>query len=324
MTAPLDAALPSDQLFSPLNAPRAAPVSPGVQPGVTNAIVLAQYVVVFGASGGVFVYSGTPALGNPPVYWFGNVTADPYGNSLDQGIWAGQNGNIQVGIQANAGHAQIFFVPAGGTYAADASAGMVQSGGQAILEIAGAQTAAVPAANSDRVLLELWDHGAGTTASLIAFYFDSAGVAQKLFAGNYQGMDLPIVSECLAIRPGTGTGPSNAAQSEIWNTITMDSGWSTIAGYDSPRYRLLPDGLGTNGSIQLSGSAQFTGTIGNPQSLNSNNPLPSAYRPSNNHYYRSGDSHRMGAQLDNSGVIDGYPVSGGFNQIALDGVVSLQ
>lgn len=324
MTVPIDPALPSDKLLAPLNAPRAGAVAVGIQPGSTGPI-LAQYVVVFGTSGGVFIYVGTPGLGNPPFYWVGNVTQDPYGNPLRQGIWAGQPGSIQVGIQAAGGNADIFFVPAGGAYAADASAGMVQSGGQAILELFGAQTAAVPAANSDRVALLLWDHGAGATASLEGFYFDTSGTSHKLFAGNYQGFDLPVCSEVLATVPGTGTGPSNPAVSESWHLITLDTGWTTLANHDAPAYRLLPDGLGANGSIQFTGTAQWTGgAFGNPQALNSSNPLGAGYQPAQFHYWRSGDSHRTGAEYQNNGIIMCYPVTGGTNQVSLDGVVSLR
>lgn len=46
--------------------------------------VIANTVVVSGADGGIFIYSGTPALGNPPVAWGVPVgtTTDPYGNTL--------------------------------------------------------------------------------------------------------------------------------------------------------------------------------------------------------------------------------------------------
>ena len=195
--------LPSDKLIPPLNAPRAGTVSPGVQPGTTGPI-LAQYVVVFGNSGGVFVYAGLPSLGNPPVYWFGNVTADPYGNPLDQGIWAGQPGNIQVGIQANGANANIFFVPAGGSYNEDASIGMFQQPGQAILRIVGAQTTANPDPDSDQTVLLLWDHGGGSSAALQGSYVDANGVLRDFFNGRSNGFQLPAVAEFNAVERSHG------------------------------------------------------------------------------------------------------------------------
>lgn len=322
-TPPPSAGLPSDKLIPPLNAPRAGAVTVGIQPG-SQGPILAQYVVVFGTSGGVFIYAGSPALGNPPVYWMGNVVADPYGNPLDQGIWAGQPGSNQVGIQSSAGLARIYFVPTG-NYQADASVGMVQTGGQAILEIFGAQTTANPAANSDRVGLFLYDHGVGGSAALQMGYYDTTNGFHEVFVGNYQGLNIPLLYEALAIDPTTGTSPSNVAVSEGYHPINLDPGWSITPTHDQPAYRLLPDGHGGNANIQFTGSANFSGTPGVPQALNANNPISiPAYIPGNNHYWRSGDSHRMGAEYTPGGVINCYPVTGGANTVALDGIVSLR
>lgn len=80
-------AVAGDGLVRPLNAPPSRGLVPGVQPGVSSAIVIANYVIVFGPTGtptGVFVYQpGTkPALGNPPVAWMTAASKDPYGNTL--------------------------------------------------------------------------------------------------------------------------------------------------------------------------------------------------------------------------------------------------
>lgn len=44
--------------------------------------IQANTVVVFGTNQGVFVYSGTPALGNPPIASMSSGTLDPYGNTV--------------------------------------------------------------------------------------------------------------------------------------------------------------------------------------------------------------------------------------------------
>lgn len=67
---------------APLNAPPAGQVATGVQPGISNAVITANKVIVFGVNGGVFVYNGIPAAGNPPVEWLSGGTTDPFGNSL--------------------------------------------------------------------------------------------------------------------------------------------------------------------------------------------------------------------------------------------------
>lgn len=49
--------------------------------GFTNpSEVVTNKVIIEGADGGVFIYNGTPALGNPPIYSMANTNEDPYGN----------------------------------------------------------------------------------------------------------------------------------------------------------------------------------------------------------------------------------------------------
>lgn len=79
----------SDGLVAGLGSPPGQPTPVGVQPGTTPGISLAQFVIVFGpgAGGGVFLYSGTPALGNPPVAWMTLASQDPYKNPVQPGIF---------------------------------------------------------------------------------------------------------------------------------------------------------------------------------------------------------------------------------------------
>jgi hypothetical protein len=290
-TPPLLPSLPSDKLVAPLNAPRAGVVATGVQPGVSGTIVLAQYVVVFGTSGGVFIYDGTPSAGNAPLYWVGNVTEDPYGNQLDQGIWAGQPGSIQVGIQTSGagpgGTATVFFVPVG-NYQSNASIGIAQAGGQAILEILGAQTTAAPAANSDRVAMFLWDHGSAVgpsaSAALQGWFYDTAGNAHNFYSGNFAGLSLPAAS-MFAVDPATGTSQAVPFASETWHNITLDSGWTAVV---QPQYRMLGD----SGNVQVRGQITHAGAT-TLTTINNTNPIPAAYWPASTRLYRppiAGDS----------------------------------
>ena len=65
-------------------------VRPGPQriiaPG-QGQVVVAQYVIIFGTNGGLFIYDGKPAKGNPPVFCITppGVTEDPYGNTVSGG-----------------------------------------------------------------------------------------------------------------------------------------------------------------------------------------------------------------------------------------------
>ena len=66
----------------PINAPPAASLGYGVQPGTQNGVVLAQYVIVFGANAGLFIYEGAPSKGNPPILSISDSSKDPFGNTI--------------------------------------------------------------------------------------------------------------------------------------------------------------------------------------------------------------------------------------------------
>lgn len=57
-----------------------------VSPGSSN-VVRARLVIVSGAGvSGVFVYSGTPGLGNPPIVSITSASVDPFGNAVVPGL----------------------------------------------------------------------------------------------------------------------------------------------------------------------------------------------------------------------------------------------
>lgn len=86
-----------DGLIRGIGAPPGGNLPIGVQPGVNPAIVIANKVIVFGPGGGVFVYSGTPAHGNPPIAWMSSGTTDPYGNTLPSTTGVAASGTFQAG-----------------------------------------------------------------------------------------------------------------------------------------------------------------------------------------------------------------------------------
>jgi hypothetical protein len=273
-----------DGLIRPLNAPSGQQVLPGVQPGTTGGTVLAQYVIIFGQAsgqqaGGMFIYEGSPGPGNPPVYSDSNATEDPYGNAIAAGIWAGQFGGIQVGLQTDqvAGTADIFWVPSSAAAFA-ASAGIFQTGGQAILQIFGVETTNNPAANSDYVALYLWDHGGatgpGASAALQGWFFDStSGAPHNFLSGNYAGLVLPAVAGIAAVQPGTGSSPASADvfQPETWHPATpLSNSWAGSGGVGGLFYRATPDG-----EVELLGDIINATATGNSVCYT----LPAGYRP---------------------------------------------
>jgi hypothetical protein len=97
----------------------------GVQPGSAAGIVRARLVIVSGTDEGVFVYSGTPALGNPPIAAMCDSFTDPFGNAVVPGVSSQLPGQ---------GIAELF----GGVIQLYADA--AQAGHQALIEAAPAGT----------------------------------------------------------------------------------------------------------------------------------------------------------------------------------------
>lgn len=59
-----------------------------VSPGSSAGIVRARIVIVSGTGEGVFVYSGTPGPGNPPILSMTNAATDLFGNAVQPGLVA--------------------------------------------------------------------------------------------------------------------------------------------------------------------------------------------------------------------------------------------
>lgn len=308
--------LPSDKLVTPVNAPRGGQVTPGVQPGVSSGVLLAQYVIVFGTTAGVFIYSGTPGPGNPPVYSVSNADSDPYGNTIQPGIWAGKPGGVQTGFQefGNAG-VQFFIVP-GGPYAADAELiGIEVSGGAELAMVSAAENSP----KNDRVFHAVYSNSASGvgSANWQAGYLDITGAQHQFIAFNFAGVFLAAVTSFTAAQPGTGTGTGNVAVEETWHNVTTDAGWGSLG--EPAQYRLLP---GAN--VQLRGDISHAGTTAQT-AINSSNPLPTGYRPAATRYYRPPQSaDGAGAiQVDSGGVITMRASGFTATQAILDGIYSL-
>jgi len=70
-----------DGLRRPLNAPSAGQPGYGIPPN-SNGLLLARLVIISGPKDGLFLYNGTPGLGNSPIAWDSSTLLDPYGNVL--------------------------------------------------------------------------------------------------------------------------------------------------------------------------------------------------------------------------------------------------
>jgi hypothetical protein len=306
-----------DGLVRPLNAPQGQQILPGVQPGVSGAVVLAQYVIIFGASGGLFIYSGSPGPGNPPIYTISNATQDPYGNAIEAGIWAGPFGGSQAGLQYSGTSAQLAFPVAGRSPAAVGGISGVVAGGGSEVQVFSAVDAAP---NNDRVFIVLADNAAsgGTSAAYFIVYQDANGGQFVQVEGGDAGLALNSVSQLTAVLPGTGTSNVNAAQPETWHPITLDAGWSTVAGYQAPQYRLWP-----NGDVEFAGTLSHAAfNVSTP--INSANPLPVAYRSSSRLAYRTGNGGTIAdIEYQTTGVLNAIGQAAGSVRAAISGTCSL-
>lgn len=73
------------------------PFGNAVGEGFNNSeVIIANKVIVEGPGEGVFVYNGTPGLGNLPIFWAG-TSPDPYGNTLPSTSGVAGSGSFQAG-----------------------------------------------------------------------------------------------------------------------------------------------------------------------------------------------------------------------------------
>lgn len=60
------------------------PTLPGQAVGRSN-VVRARLVIISGANGGIFIYSGRPGPGNPPILSLSDASSDPFENAIQPG-----------------------------------------------------------------------------------------------------------------------------------------------------------------------------------------------------------------------------------------------
>jgi Right handed beta helix region len=185
---------------APMNAPGAGQPGIGVQPGVSNAVVTANKVIIFGSGGGLFVYSGTPAYGNLIQSITASAGTDPYGNSYLGGDTSYSNdpfgsyiqeleGNLVFG--ASAFQSVIALDPVTGTLslqAGDAPQGAVSLGVDGAFSIGSSEVWYPPSGDTS---------GASDVTNINALLAAGTNVIH-LTAGHYY-IDAPIVipgSQC--------------------------------------------------------------------------------------------------------------------------------
>lgn len=75
--------------------------APGIGPS-QGQVIRARYIIITTTAGGLFIYSGTPRAGNPPVLWATEASTDPFGNALQFSGIGVINGSLLAGITTQA------------------------------------------------------------------------------------------------------------------------------------------------------------------------------------------------------------------------------
>ena len=231
--------------------------------------VLSVVIVESGQPGtGVFVYSGVPASGNPPIGWISAAATDPYGNTItpasDVVIGAGQDGSPQVVLESSSGSGEIAF-PLPGTWTNYPNIFGSLSGSGGLLSINGPTDSTI----DDQVFVSLASaavEGSGSTGFLA--YIDANAGRNTIAEWSFNGLTVNVGS-VTAVEPGTGTSATNPAVGESWHAMTLANSWANVAGFATARYRLTAlDQVEVIGAIDASSASSavfFT--------------LPSGYRP---------------------------------------------
>lgn len=278
--------MPNDPLVGGVALRRPAIQSPNFQTGVQGWTINADGSAEFNNleirgtfngtdfiinSSGLFLYSGTPAAGNLITSLVpGTVSVtDPFGNTAQPGITVGSSSNTQIQILsiANAGIINALFNNASfSNFQIQAIAG---SFAQILLQ--GPATTVV--GFRDKVAIEL--NSANTpgsgNASMVMGYADDAGTLHTYLTVDAAGTHSNVTASVIATKPGTGTGPTNAATPEAWHSAALVNGWT--GGGFGLKYRLLPFG---DGLVEIAGDLINATATGNSICFT----LPAGYRPS--------------------------------------------
>lgn len=109
-----------------------------------------------------------------------------------------------------------------------------------------------------------------------------------LVSGGAIDLDQPVVATA-----GTAASPT-LITTDSWHAVSMAAGWSTLAGYPVPSYKLLP-----SGRVAVSGLATHAAFSAN--TALSNSALPAAYRPLTNQFIAPAEPGAAGLLIDTSG-----------------------
>jgi len=174
-------------------------------PGIgasSGQVIRARFIIITTATGGLFIYAGTPGPGNIPVLWVTEAATDPFGNALPFSGVGVKNGSLLAGIT-------------------DTSSVIVGS-------------------TTEASFGTLNDSGAGGT-SLASSTFGAGDVSAffELLSKNVNGIGprMLIGNAAVLSTAGTAANPTQIT-TDGWNTLAPINGWANVT---TLKYTLLPD-----------------------------------------------------------------------------------
>jgi hypothetical protein len=216
-------------------------------------------------SGGVFVYSGTPGPGNPPIAWMSGASTDPYGNSLPSTTGVAGTGTFSVTNSATGANITMELVGGVpiinfGTAGSDVTVSPfiiveTQNGGAANERQAFALSSGKESGNPDAALQLFSESADGTLAANALFEF-----------GGQTGM-FATTAGTTACEPGTSVTP------EVWHTVSNPTG---VTG--TIRVKILTE---ANAAL-LQVNCSITSTLASASNYAAGSVPSSAYYPASN------------------------------------------
>lgn len=247
--------------------------APSIAPGASAGVIRARIVIVGGTSGGVFVYSGTPALGNLIGSLAGTgTTVDPFGNPVLGGGLAIYGAASQAVTLTEPGSlSQLQFLTGSGFEATPANLSAAPSGSgpsEIMLMVLSGPKGSTPGATDwVQVAMESAPQGGGAGAGGFLLYITTGGIAQTRLSWNANGVQIPLLQNTTitgslinGITPGTFGLSSPGATAGAPPTGTATQASSFAAG--SPALSYLTAFASTYNTTVAAVSAIVNGLAG--------------------------------------------------------------
>lgn len=309
--------------------------------------ITATSVVVAGATGGLFIYSGVPAHGNLIGSWAGASGTDAFGNAYPQGL------NVTVGaisgstITGSTLDGTDFILNDNGAFFYNGSPGI----GTLALSVAALNTVDPFGNNVIRGFNTYYPSERpgvtvgypGASGQQLNVLSDANIPAEMQMATGWNGSPgIPYIQAVIAGGATSahlildGTNPNNAwfsspiqsilpggSTPEVWHTAALTASFTNNGAADAPpRYRIEPVGSGS--VVRLDGTVVVN--VAAVPGATAMFTLPAGYRPATRKRF-TGDTNFAGAtvgmtlvQVAASGVVTCGPNGTTAQQLVLDGM----